>query len=97
MLEKPKLCLFAPSCYPLSKPTKPLLAAGGVWAALTARELAKRLPSTFLEAAKCGLPTVSLQVDPGAMLSQHGCGQQCDGDLDRLKETVRLFMKDARL
>jgi len=54
-------------------------------------------PNTFIQAAKYGLPTVALQVDPGAMLSQHGCGQQCDDDLDRLKETVRLLMHDTQL
>ncbi len=54
-------------------------------------------PNTFLQAAKYGVPTVSLQVDPGAMLSQYGCGQQCDGDLDHLKEKVRLLMHDTQL
>jgi glycosyltransferase involved in cell wall biosynthesis len=54
-------------------------------------------PNTFLQAAKYGVPTLSLQVDPGAMLSQYGCGQQCGGDLGRLKENVRLLMTDTRL
>lgn len=54
-------------------------------------------PNTFLQSAKYGVPTVSLQVDPGAMLSQHGCGQKCEGDLDRLKTMVRLLMTDTRL
>lgn len=54
-------------------------------------------PNTFLQAAKYGVPTVSLQVDPGGMLSQHGCGQLCDGDFMRFKDNIYASMNDDSL
>lgn len=54
-------------------------------------------PNTFLQAAKYGVPTVSLQVDPGSMLSQHGCGLTCEGDFERFKQSVKLLMEDVDL
>ncbi len=54
-------------------------------------------PNTFLQAAKYGVPIVTLKVDPGEMLSQHGCGIASGDDLERLSETVRRMMTDAEL
>lgn len=54
-------------------------------------------PNTFLQAAKYGVPIVSLQVDPGQMLSKHGCGLLCTGDFERLKENVCRFMTVSSL
>ncbi len=49
-------------------------------------------PNTFLQAAKYGVPIVSYKVDPGEILSRHGCGLWCDEDFERLKENVRQLM-----
>ncbi len=51
-------------------------------------------PNTFLQAAKYAVPTISIQVDPGGMLSQHACGLVCNGDFEALKENVRALMMD---
>ena len=51
-------------------------------------------PNTFLQAAKYGLPTLALNVDPGEMLSRHGCGRSCQENLDRLETCIRQFMTD---
>lgn len=42
-------------------------------------------PNTFLQAAKYGVPIISLNVDPGGMLSQHGCGKFCEDNFEFLK------------
>jgi glycosyltransferase involved in cell wall biosynthesis len=54
-------------------------------------------PNTFLQAAKYAVPLVSLQVDPGEMLSRHGCGLLCAGDFDCLQEQVRRLMTISTL
>jgi len=51
-------------------------------------------PLTFLEAAKNGVPVVSLQTDPDGFLEEHGCGFCAGGDHDLLEKRVReLFDK----
>ncbi|MCB9109941.1 MAG: glycosyltransferase [Anaerolineales bacterium] len=54
-------------------------------------------PNTFLQAAKYGVPTISLVVDPGSMLSTHGCGFTCGGDLEKMKGYIRDVMSDNDL
>jgi glycosyltransferase involved in cell wall biosynthesis len=51
-------------------------------------------PNTFLQAAKYGVPTISLTVDPGEMLSRHGCGLACEGDFHRFKRDICQLMDD---
>jgi glycosyltransferase involved in cell wall biosynthesis len=50
-------------------------------------------PNTFLQAAKYGVPTISLQVDPGSMLSQYGSGLVCGGNLQQFREAVSRLME----
>lgn len=54
-------------------------------------------PNAFLQAAKYGTPVVSLQVDPGEMLSRHGCGLLCNGDFEQLKENAQQLMTTPKL
>jgi glycosyltransferase involved in cell wall biosynthesis len=51
-------------------------------------------PNTFLQAAKYGVPTVSLQVDPAGMLSEHGCGLVSGGDYLKFKSYVQDLMEN---
>ena len=46
-------------------------------------------PNTYLQAAKYGIPTVSMVVDPDGMLTYHSCGLVCGNNLDQCEETIR--------
>ncbi|NJN93625.1 MAG: glycosyltransferase family 4 protein [Anaerolineales bacterium] len=54
-------------------------------------------PNTFLQAGKYELPIVSLQVDPGEMLSRHSCGLLCNGNFEYLQKNVRQLMTTPTL
>ena len=54
-------------------------------------------PNTFLQAAKYGVPTVSLKVDPGNMLSHYGCGVACEDNFEVFKQTVQSLMTNNQL
>ena len=54
-------------------------------------------PNTFLQAAKYGVPTLALNVDPGKMLSKHGCGHYFEGDFENIKIYIRKLMRNDRL
>jgi glycosyltransferase involved in cell wall biosynthesis len=54
-------------------------------------------PNTFLQAAKYGVPIVSTDVDPGGMLTQHGCGITCGGDFELFVESVQRLLADNEL
>jgi glycosyltransferase involved in cell wall biosynthesis len=54
-------------------------------------------PNTFLQAAKYGVPVIATAVDPGGMLSEHGCGISCGNDFERFVESVQLLITDDDL
>lgn len=54
-------------------------------------------PNSFLQAAKYGVPIVALKVNPGEMLTRHGCGYTCDDDLEQLARQIRTLMSDSEL
>ena len=54
-------------------------------------------PNTFLQAAKYGVPTVSLKVDPGNMLSRYGCGVACEDNFENFRQNVESLMTNAQL
>ena len=55
---------------------------------------AEGFPNSFLQAAKYGKPIVSLDVDPGNMLTEHGCGVCARGNLEQMAEVVRGLIAD---
>jgi glycosyltransferase involved in cell wall biosynthesis len=59
--------------------------------------LVEGFPNTILQAAKYEVPTVSLQIDPDGILSRHGCGVVCRGDLEEMIEKVGTLMADSEL
>ncbi|HAW50742.1 MAG TPA: hypothetical protein DCX54_00200 [Flavobacteriales bacterium] len=50
--------------------------------------LKEGFPNTFLEAALCGTPIISLNVDPQGMLKKYICGVFCEGQVDDLEKSV---------
>jgi len=54
-------------------------------------------PNTFIEAAVCATPVLSLNSDPNNMFSVHGCGYQCNGNFDHLKENLTKMLGDKTL
>ncbi len=54
-------------------------------------------PNTYLQAAKYGIPTVAMIVDPDGMLSQHSCGFACENDLDKCEAIIRQLMADDQM
>lgn len=54
-------------------------------------------PNTFLQAGKHGTPLVSLDVDPGGMLSEHGCGVLCHSDLPRMASAINMLYEENEL
>ena len=50
-------------------------------------------PNTYLQAAKYGVPTVSMIVDPDGMLSEHHCGLVSGNDLNQCEQNVRRLMR----
>jgi glycosyltransferase involved in cell wall biosynthesis len=53
-------------------------------------------PNTFLQAAKYGVPTVSMNVDPGNMLYEHQAGLLSQ-NIDQFEENVRKLMENDAL
>ena len=54
-------------------------------------------PNAFLQAAKYGKPIITINVDPGYMFSQHGCGISCGGNFKFFEESVRRLLTDDAL
>lgn len=50
-------------------------------------------PNTFLQAAKYGVPILSLNVDPNGMLTEYGCGRFCNGDFEAMKLALPELVK----
>jgi glycosyltransferase involved in cell wall biosynthesis len=54
-------------------------------------------PNTYLQAAKYGVPTVAMVVDPDGMLTYHSCGLVCENNLDQCEETIRQLTTDTKV
>ncbi len=52
-------------------------------------------PNAFLQAAKYGVPILSLNVDPDGMLTEYDCGRSCKGNFEVMKSAlIELMAKD---
>ncbi len=54
-------------------------------------------PNTYLQAAKYGVPTITMNIDPGSMLSLHNCGLISGEQIDQLEADIRKLMRDDNL
>jgi len=52
-------------------------------------------PNIFLEAWACGVPVISLNVNPGQIFNKYNLGTYCEGDLNKMKKSIELFKKDS--
>lgn len=52
-------------------------------------------PNIFLEAWASGVPVISLNVNPGNVFDKYPLGIYCEGDLNKMKESIELFKKDS--
>jgi glycosyltransferase involved in cell wall biosynthesis len=46
-------------------------------------------PNTFMEGWSCGVPALSLGLDPDGLIERHGLGVVADGSLDALVDAAR--------
>lgn len=54
-------------------------------------------PNTFLQAAKHGVPIISLHSDPNRMLSESGCGYFANGDIQSMANMISKYLSDIEL
>ena len=52
-------------------------------------------PNIFLEAWSKGVPVISLNVNPGNVINEHGLGICCDGDIIKMKENIESIEKNT--
>ncbi|MFB0525194.1 MAG: glycosyltransferase, partial [Phycisphaerae bacterium] len=53
---------------------------------------AEGFPNTFIQACEFGAPILSLNVNPDEFLDEYNCGICCNGDLERLPESLRFML-----
>ncbi len=53
-------------------------------------------PNTFIQACKCAAPILSLNVNPDDFLNKHNCGISCNGDWQRLVDSLKFLFEDER-
>jgi glycosyltransferase involved in cell wall biosynthesis len=52
-------------------------------------------PRAFLEAGRCGVPVLALDVDPDGFLTRGPSGIFASGSLEKMAEGLRLLMSDS--
>lgn len=53
-------------------------------------------PNTFIQACKCAAPILSLNVNPDDFLNKHTCGISCNGDWQRMVDSLKFLLEDER-
>ncbi|MFQ6034782.1 MAG: glycosyltransferase family 4 protein [Sedimentisphaerales bacterium] len=57
---------------------------------------AEGFPNTFIQACEFGTPILSLNVNPDGFLDNYNCGICCNGNLERLAESLRFMLAEDR-
>jgi glycosyltransferase involved in cell wall biosynthesis len=50
-------------------------------------------PNTFVQACKAATPIISLNVNPDSFLDNYECGICCGGDMEKMKEQLKVLME----
>jgi len=53
-------------------------------------------PNTFIQACKCAVPVLSLNVNPDDFLNKHNCGINCNNDRQRLVDSLKFLLEESR-
>jgi glycosyltransferase involved in cell wall biosynthesis len=73
------------------RPRSELLALYARAIAVVGTSTFEGFPNTFLEAWACGVPVLSLKVDPDGVIERNGLGAVAGGSVERLAEFVRAY------
>lgn len=53
-------------------------------------------PNTFIHACKCATAILSLKVDPDVFINKHNCGISCNGDWQRMVDSLKDMLQEDR-
>ena len=51
-------------------------------------------PNTFIQACNYAMPILSLKVNPDEFLDKYNCGQSCNGDFQRLVNSLKFMLAE---
>lgn len=53
-------------------------------------------PNTFVQACNCAAPILSLKVNPDDFINKHNCGISCNGDWQRMVDSLKDMLQEER-
>lgn len=53
-------------------------------------------PNTFIHACNCATPILSLKVNPDDFINRHNCGISCNGDWQRMLDSLKVMLEEDR-